>query len=163
MGPAGSGKSTVGTALAASLGWRFLDADTLHSAENVARIRRGDALSDKERAPWLRAVADEIAHASAGRTPLVVACSALRKRYRQTLRPRGESSKTVRFVYLEVSAAELARRLETRTSHFATAGILPTQLSVWEEPDSDEPDSVRVDGEQPPAEVIGAIRRTLRV
>jgi carbohydrate kinase (thermoresistant glucokinase family) len=162
MGPAGSGKSTVGAALAASLGWRFLDADTLHSAENIARIRRGDALSDRERAPWLRAVAFEIAQAS-GREPLVVACSALRKRYRQTLRPHGKASDAVRFVYLDVSAAELARRLQMRATHFATAAILPTQLRTWEKPDADEHDAVRVDGEQPPAEVIAAIRRALRV
>jgi carbohydrate kinase (thermoresistant glucokinase family) len=163
MGPAGSGKSTVGAALAASLEWRFLDADTLHSAENIARIRRGDALGDRERAPWLRAVAFEIAQASGRREPLVVACSALRKRYRQTLRLHGKASDAVRFVYLDVSAAELARRLQRRTNHFATAAILPTQLSAWENPDADEHDIVRVDGEQPPAEVIAAIRRALRL
>ena len=163
MGPAGSGKSTVGAALAALLGCRFLDADTLHSAENIARIRRGNALSDGERAPWLRAVALEVGQASERRERLVIACSALRKRYRQTLRPHGKVSNAVRFVYLDVSAAELATRLQMRRNHFATAAILPTQLSAWEKPDADEHDIVRVDGEQPPAEVIAAIRRALRI
>jgi gluconokinase len=159
MGPAGSGKSTVGTALAASLGWRFLDADTLHSPENVARIRRGDALSDGERAPWLRAVAEEIAQASDRREPLVVACSALRKPYRERLRPHRKSSDAVRFVYLEVSPAELARRLETRTNHFAPPQLLPTQLAALEEPAPEEADVMTVNGEQPPRQIVEVIRR----
>jgi len=158
MGPAGSGKSTVGRALARAIGWRFLDADDIHSAENIARIRRGHPLTDAERAPWLHAVGREIATAVQHRTSLVVACSALRTMYRDALRPANAPEHAVRFVYLKVSASELARRLSARIDHFAPPNVLGSQLSTLEEPAAHETDTVTIDGERRVEEVVTAIR-----
>jgi gluconokinase len=162
MGPAGSGKSTVGRALATILGWRFVDADTLHSPGNLARIGRGDALTDVDRGPWLDAVAHEIDTAVRSRTPLVVACSALRQSHRTTLRRSRLPDDSVRFIYLKVSAAGLARRLRTRV-HFASPTLLASQLTTLEEPTADEADAFTVNGEQPVEHVIGSIRQTLTI
>ena len=161
MGPAGAGKTTVGVALAAALGWRFADADDFHSPENVARLARGDALTDEQRAPWLAALAADIARTIAARSPMVLACSALKRRYRDRLVPVGDAAEAVRFVYLKVSTAELEDRLEHRTGHFATEALLPSQLATLEEPALDEPGTLWVDGEQPPTTIVSTIRSAL--
>src|SRR5438309_12013700 len=87
MGPAGAGKTTVGVLLAQSLGWRFLDADDFHSAENVDRMHRGIALTDADREPWLAAVCSALSAALARYDRVVLACSALKERYRRALVP----------------------------------------------------------------------------
>jgi gluconokinase len=157
IGPAGSGKSTVGSALARTLGWRFVDADTLHSNANVARLRRGESLTDAQRSPWLEAVAGEITSAIRQHRSLVVACSALRRAYRETLRPANAPAHAVRFVYLKVSASELARRLATRADHFAPPALLASQLATLEEPAEHEVDAATVDAEQSVDTVVDAI------
>src|SRR3712207_3775606 len=105
MGVSGSGKSTVGWMLARSLGVPFLDADALHPAANVAKMATGTPLTDDDRAPWLRTVGDEIARSPGG---AVVACSALRRSYRDVLRRRAPGTL---FVHLHGSREQLARRL----------------------------------------------------
>lgn len=161
MGPAGAGKSTVGAALARTLRWRFVEADDFHSEQNRQRLSRGESLSDADRAPWLRALAAEIARALHGRESLVVACSALKQNYRAALLPAGADEDAVQFVFLKVSRGELARRLQTRAGHFAPPSLLDGQLATLEEPTPEEHGAVTVDGEQPPERVVDSIRGAL--
>src|SRR5689334_16405247 len=114
MGPAGAGKTTVGERLAASLGWPFADADAFHPAANVEKMRRGEGLTDADRAPWLAALRDHIAATLAAGGHLVLACSALRRAYRDALLPADAPAEAVRFAYLHVSRETLARRLARR-------------------------------------------------
>jgi gluconokinase len=166
MGPAGAGKTTVGLALAEALGWRFRDADDFHAPESVARMRRGEALTDAHRTPWLDAlrarVGDDVAEAARGGAGAVLACSALRRAYRDALVPAAAPAGAVRFVYLRVSAAALAARLSSRVDHFAPAALLESQLATLEEPGTEE-GALVVDGERPVAEVVAAVRRALGV
>lgn len=161
MGPAGAGKSTVGHALASELGWRFIDADAFHSAANRARLARGEALSDADRAPWLAALHREIASALAREQPTVLACSALRRAYRETLLAEG-ARRSVCLVYLRVSADELAHRLRSRVGHFAPVELLSSQLATLEEPSSDE-GALTLDGEQPMEALVRQIRHACGV
>lgn len=132
MGVSGSGKTTIGQALADRLALPFEDGDDLHPPANRAKMAAGHPLDDADRAPWLAAVADWIdGHADSGG---VIACSALKRRYRdQLVRP------FVRFLYLEVSPDELRRRLVARTGHFMRVDLLDSQLADLEPPGPDEP------------------------
>ena len=133
MGVAGCGKSTVAALLADQLGWELLEGDSLHPAANVERMRDGIPLDDEDRAPWLRAVAAWTnAHIDAGR-PVVVACSALARRYRDVLRAEG-----VVFVHLTGTIELHAERIAARKDHFMKAGMLESQLRTLEPPQADE-------------------------
>jgi len=167
MGPAGAGKTTVGRALADAMGRRFFDADDLHSQANVARMRRGEPLTDAERAPWLAAVRDIIvlqlveAKRGDGRDHgAVVACSALKKSYRAALVPADAPKGAVRFAYLRVEPEVLRARLEARQDHFAPPALLASQLATLEEPDASE-NAMVVDGGQSPHVVVAELRRSL--
>jgi len=129
MGVVGSGKTTVGTLLAHKLGWQFADADDFHPGENIAKIRRGTALTDADRAPWLAAMRDAIQRWEKEGKDFVLACSALKHSYREELRA-GE----VQFVYLKGEARLIAERLQARRGHFATDSILESQFADLEEP-----------------------------
>jgi gluconokinase len=154
MGPSGSGKSVVGAALAHALGWPFLDADDLHPASNVAKMRAGEPLDEDDRRPWLQAVRRAIdQHLAAGRSA-VVACSALRASYREAL---GAADPRVRFVLLSLAPERLAERLAERRGHFMPASLLPSQLAVFE----GAADLLAVDASRPVAEVVTAVRDTL--
>jgi carbohydrate kinase (thermoresistant glucokinase family) len=144
MGPAGAGKTTLGTALAAALRVPFLDADDLHPAANRARMQSGQPLDDRARAPWLAAVHAQLAAAPHG---LVVACSALRQRYRERL---GEQLPDLRFVYLRADRALLAARLAARPGHFFPAALLDDQLHTLEPPRS----AIELDASRPVAELV---------
>lgn len=133
MGVSGSGKSGLAAALAKAQGWPFLEGDSLHSPANIARMQAGHALTDADRAPWLLAIETWMAdHLRDGRS-VVVACSALRRGYRDVLRGAG----SVRFVYLQVPRDELDRRMRAR-DHFMPPSLLDSQLATLEPPTADE-------------------------
>ena len=134
MGVSGSGKTTIGALLAQELGATFLDGDDLHSEANVAKMAAGRALDDADRRPWLEAIGQEFARAS-GRS-LVVACSALKKSYRDIIR---QADPTVRFLFLEGPRELLAARLGSRSSgHFMPPSLLQSQLEILEPLEPDE-------------------------
>ncbi len=123
MGVSGAGKTTVGRALAERLGWAFADADDVQPPENVAKMARGEGLTNADREPWLHALVALIDAHHARDEPLVLACSALKSRYRNLLR-RPE----VQFVYLESDPDTIRARLEARTGHYMKAGLLESQF-----------------------------------
>ena len=160
MGPAGAGKTTVGQALAASLGWPFHDADDFHPPTNVERMRAGLALDDAMRAPWLAALRTLVADVIAQGAHAVLACSALRRAYRDALVPPTVPPGAVRFVYLRVPAPVLAERLTDRVGHFAPPALLGSQLAALEEPEGDE-GAIVVDGSRPVDELVDVVRGAL--
>lgn len=149
MGPSGSGKSAVGSALAARLGLAFIDADDLHPAGNVAKMAAGTPLDDADRMPWLDVVAAALAEAPGG---AVVACSALARRYRERILAGAPDAV---FVELRVSERELEHRMETRR-HFMPRSLLTSQLQTLEHLEPGEPGFV-VAGELPIAEVVETV------
>lgn len=152
MGVTGSGKTTVGTLLAQRLAVAFVDADSLHSRENIAKMTRGEPLLDEDRWPWLKKVAD---HLEVGRKNqgMVIACSALRKTYRDAIR---RDTDGVFFVHLALNEVLLARRLDARTGHFMPPGLLSSQLATVEGLSAEE-FGVTLDGEVPAAEIVDLI------
>ncbi len=149
MGVSGSGKSTIATALAERLGWTSEDGDKFHPASNVAKMRSGHPLTDEDRWPWLEAIADEIGRVCEAGGHVVIACSALKRAYRDVLvRDRAD----VRFVFLDGSQALIADRLAKRKGHFMPAGLLDSQFRTLEPPAADErPITVSIDA---PVETI---------
>lgn len=154
MGVSGSGKSTVGEYLAAELGVPFADADDLHPAANVAKMAAGHPLTDEDREPWLGLVGAELAAARG--TGLVMACSALTRRYRDLI--RAEAPETV-FAYLHGSRELLAERMGARQGHFMPTTLLDSQLATLEEPGDDE--GVTVDIEPAPEHIARQIAAKL--
>ena len=164
MGVAGAGKTTVGRALADSLGWRFMDADDFHSAASVERMRAGLPLDDTLRAPWLAELRAAIARTLEAGESAVLACSALRQAYRDALVPRNVpgAERAIRFVHLRVSPAVLATRLGMRTGHFAPPALLDSQLATLEAPEPEE-HAITLDGERPVPELVATIRNALGI
>jgi gluconokinase len=135
MGVSGSGKSTVGEALAQRLGWSYEDADDFHPAGNVAKMSAGEALTDDDRWPWLRAIAAEIDRIADAEHHAVFGCSALKRAYRDVL-VHGRND--VRIVYLDGSRELIAARMAARKNHFMPAGLLDSQFATLEKPGPDE-------------------------
>lgn len=135
MGVAGCGKSTVGSLLAARLGVAFAEGDTFHPAANVAKMSRGEPLTDADRQPWLAAIAGEIARRAELDEGLVVGCSALRRDYRRTLLGGRAHA---RLVYLKGSQDLIATRMARRRDHFMPPSLLASQFAALEEPGPDE-------------------------
>lgn len=135
MGVSGSGKSTIASGLAERLGWTFEDGDRFHPPGNVAKMSAGHPLTDEDRRPWLQAIADEIGRVCRAGGHLVVACSALKRAYRDVL----VGARTdVRFVFLDGSPALIADRLARRKGHFMPPGLLDSQFRTLEPPQADE-------------------------
>jgi gluconokinase len=135
MGVSGSGKSTIGTLLALRLHWEYEDADWFHPPANIEKMHNGIALTDADRLPWLKAIAAWIDQARRMGRHGVVACSALKRKYRDILigdRP------DVRLVYLKGDEALIARRIATRHEHFMPPSLLHSQFAALEEPTPDE-------------------------
>ena len=157
MGVSGSGKTTIGERLAARLGWPYQEGDALHPPANVAKMHSGTPLTDADRWPWLALVAAKIDAWRAERSPGIVTCSALKRRYRDVLigdRPEA------RLVYLKGSHRTIGKRIAARHHHFMPAKLLESQFDALEEPGPDErPITVSVDGT--PDEIAAAVERQL--
>lgn len=135
MGVTGSGKSTVGAALAHALGIGFVEGDDYHPVENVKRMASGTPLTDEDRSGWLHALANRIREAREAGTGLVLTCSALKRSYRDILR---SASPGVQFVFLDGPRSLLEERVAGRRGHFMPASLLDSQLETLEKPASDE-------------------------
>jgi len=131
MGVSGCGKSSVGKALADSLGWNFYDADDFHPPENVAKMASGIPLEDSDRAPWLVSLHDMISSSLTANKPGVLACSALKERYRKQLLNGNDG---VQIVYLKGSYDLIWSRMEKRTDHYMKPHMLKSQFDALEEP-----------------------------
>jgi gluconokinase len=153
MGTTGAGKTTTGTMLAAQLKWEFADADTLHPPANIEKMSRGIPLNDADRAPWLAAMRKAILKWIAAGKNVVLACSALKRAYREELRPRPE----VKIIYLKGDYALFAERIHQRHGHFAGEAILAGQFADLEEPD----DAISIDAAKSTDEIVAEIRRRL--
>jgi carbohydrate kinase (thermoresistant glucokinase family) len=159
MGVSGCGKSTVGALLALHLRWEFEDADWFHPAANVDKMHNGIPLTDEDRWPWLNAVAAWIDKTRRSGGHDVVACSALKRRYRDVL--IGDRA-DVRLVYLKGDETLIARRLATRHEHFMPRSLLHSQFEALEEPGADE-NPIIVSIEPPPREIVAQILSALNM
>ena len=156
MGVAGSGKSTVGFLLASRNGGCFHDADDFHQLANIAKMAAGLALNDRDRAPWLERLRQEVIDPAPAGGLSVLACSALKKIYRDQL---GVGTSGVALVYLKGDAATLTSRLASRPGHYMKAGMLESQLAILEEPLPAEGVTVGIDS--PVEKIVAAIERAL--
>ncbi|XHX76044.1 MAG: gluconokinase [Stenomitos frigidus ULC029] len=155
MGVSGSGKTTIGALLAATLHWQFQDADSFHPAANIEKMRCGEPLTDDDRLPWLLAMQQAIADWQKASIHTVLACSALKAEYRQLL----SQSSQVKQVYLKGSFALVQQRLQQRQGHYMKADLLQSQLDTLEEPDN----ALVIDINQPPDAIVAEIRKALNI
>jgi len=153
MGVSGCGKSTVGAALAARLGLRFIEGDSFHPAPNVAKMSSGLPLDDQDRAGWLQALAAEIGRARAQGAGLVLSCSALKRRYRDLLR---QADPDLRFAHLDGPRALIAERLAGRSGHYMPPALLDSQLRDLE-PLQDDEAGLRLDLARTPQALVDHI------
>jgi gluconokinase len=153
MGTTGAGKTTIGTMLAAQLNWEFADADTFHPRANIEKMSHGTPLDDADRVPWLEAMRKAILEWIAAGKNVVLACSALKRAYRDELRPSPE----VIIVYLKGDYALFAERIRQRRGHFAGEGILAGQFADLEEPT----DAITIDAAKSPEQIVAEIRKRL--
>lgn len=152
-GVSGAGKSVVGLALAQRLDWPFCDGDDLHSPASVAKMASGVPLDDDDRIPWLREVGDWLAGVPRG----VIACSALKRSYRDLVRSRADG---VFFVQLTGDPALISRRQQARSGHFMPSSLLSSQLATLETLGPDEP-GLALDVTPSVEELVGTITTTL--
>jgi gluconokinase len=155
MGVSGSGKSTIGVRLAQRLKREFAEGDSFHPTANVLKMASGQPLDDADRDPWLEAIAVWLDEELASGRKAVLACSALKRGYRNKLRRPG-----VRFVYLRVPKEELQQRVKRRTGHFMPVSLLDSQLADLEPP-ANENDAITVDATDPDA-CVNAIIAALK-
>ena len=153
MGIAGSGKSTIATALASALGFELIEGDAYHPAENVAKMAASIPLDDSDRWPWLQALRQAMDSVRQRGGSAVVACSALKRAYRELL-----LTSDVQLIYLQVSALVAQARLATRRGHFFSPALLKSQLETLEEPQ----EALIVDADQDAAVIISTLLAQLR-
>ncbi len=153
-GVAGSGKTTVGQLLAAALSWRFHDADEFHPRANIRKMEQGHPLTDADRRPWLDSLAGLIRSHSDRQEPAVVACSALKRKYRDRLAAAGPG---LVFVHLRADPELVRQRLTARSGHFFDPALLASQFADLEEP----AEGLAVDISLSPAEIVALIRERL--
>jgi gluconokinase len=156
MGVAGSGKTTIGQLLAESLHWDFRDADDFHSQENIAKMRDGIPLTDTDRIPWLLAMQAAIQDWLQNNQNVVLACSALKKDYRQFLLFDEEH---IKLVYLKGSLQTIQKRLKARQNHFMGEKLLQSQFNTLEEPEN----AIIVDVSQPPEAIMQLVIKSLDI
>ncbi|HMQ02879.1 MAG TPA: gluconokinase [Pyrinomonadaceae bacterium] len=151
MGVSGSGKTTVGRRLSEALGYEFVDADDLHSPENIRKMTAGEPLTDEDRMPWLLKLREVIR----ARENIVMACSALKKSYRDVLADQNDPQ----FIYLRGTREMIEQRLSARPGHFMKASMLDSQFDILEEPDN----ALALDIATSPDDLVGRIRRCLGI
>ena len=154
MGVAGSGKSTIGAALASRLGWEFRDADGFHPAANIAKMKTGTPLNDEDRWPWLQAIRAHMDSENREGRNGVIACSALRETYREVL---GRGEDWVRFVHLTGPKELIAERMRARAGHFMPVALLDSQFATLESPG----DAISLDISKPPETLVEEVVRRL--
>ncbi len=162
MGVSGSGKTTLAQALAWAEGLEFVEGDVLHSAANVAKMRRGEPLDDQDRAPWLAAIAERLVGSQRGTRArsahgIVISCSALKVAYRDALRvdPR------VRFIFLDADRALIEQRLAQRQGHFMPGTLIASQFDTLQRPGPDETDVLTLSAELPLQELTRRVAEFL--
>jgi gluconokinase len=149
------GKTTIGKQLAKELNWKFYDADDFHPAANVDKMQRGEPLTDEDRQPWLQSLREAIERSLAANENAVLACSALKRKYRDLLRVSAD----VKFVFLQGSRAQIAEQLKQRRGHFMTLGLLDSQFADLEPEFSEDMFTIELKGE--PDELVEQIRQKL--
>jgi gluconokinase len=154
-GVAGAGKTTIGKLLAGELGWPFYEGDDFHSEENIEKMRRGEALSDRDRAPWLDRLRALIEQALERQDHGILACSALKRSYRARLRV----SEDVVFVHLAVGPGEIERRLKQRKDHFMNPALIESQFATLETPQN----ALTLDASLPPSVLVEQVRKALNL
>ncbi len=156
MGVSGSGKSTIGKLLAASLNWEFSDADDFHSVANIEKMSQGIPLNDADRMPWLEKLRSTISQWLLEDTNVVLACSALKSSYRQIL---WQDSERMQLVYIKSSFELLQKRLQQRQNHFMAFTLLKSQFETLEEPKN----AIIVEAHQPAIVSVQQIRENLKL
>src|SRR5213080_2411857 len=156
FGVSGAGKTTIGKLFAKDLGWRFLEADDFHPRANIEKMRSGRPLTDEDRWPWLKLLREQIARSLAAKEDAVLACSALKRAYRERLRV----SDDVKFVFLRGDYALIKHQLRQRSGHFMNPSLLQSQFADWEEPQPVE-DVLTIKLGRSPHELVEEIKAKL--
>jgi gluconokinase len=161
MGVAGSGKSTVASALSRTLGWPLAEADEFHPQENIDKMASGIPLEDEDRWPWLALIRDWMTERAEERRSTVITCSALKQSYRRLL---SEAEGHVIFIHLDGNSELLAERMQCREGHFMPPGLLPSQLAALEPltPEELAAGSLRVDISPPPGQLVQRVMAHLK-
>lgn len=158
FGVSGAGKTTVGKLLARELGWRFCEADDFHPAANIEKMRSGHPLTDEGRSPWLECLRKQIERSVSARENAVLACSALKRAYRDRLRVGDE----VNFVFLRGDYALVEKQLRSRHGHFMKANLLRSQFDDLEQPQPDE-NVLTIELGRTPEEIVERIKAKLHL
>ena len=158
FGVSGAGKTTIGKLLAEELGWQFYEADDFHPRANIEKMRSGLPLTDEDRWPWLERLREQIMPSLAAKENAVLACSALKRVYREHLRVSGD----VKFVFLRGDFALIERQLRRRRGHFMNHALLQSQFADLEEPQPDE-DVLTIDLGRSPQELVDEIKAKLNL
>ena len=156
FGVSGAGKTTIGKLLARDLRWRFIEADDFHPAANIEKMRSGHPLTDNDRWPWLEQLRQQIERSLSARENAVLACSALKRAYRDRLHVSDE----IKFVFLRGDHALVEKQLRSRHGHFMNAALLQSQFHDLEEPESDE-NVVTIELGRRPEEIVERIKTSL--
>jgi gluconokinase len=154
-GVAGAGKTTVGKLLAQELGWRFYEGDDFHPAANIQKMRRGEPLTDSDRAPWLARLRALLEQVLKREETGILACSALKRSYRARLRV----DERVILVHLAVSRTLIERRLKQRKGHFINPSLTESQFDTLEPPQT----ALTLDASLPPAVLVEQVRKALAI
>jgi gluconokinase len=158
FGVSGAGKTTVGKLFASELGWRFVEADDFHPATNIKKMRSGHPLTDKDRWPWLERLRQQIEQSLSAGENAVIACSALKRAYRDRLRVSHE----VKFVFLSGDYALVEKQLRSRSAHFMNPALLQSQFDALEPPQPGE-GVFKIELGRTPAEIVNEIETKLHL